>query len=51
MRVAIVYNIAAAVVSGNRDDLASDREMELIPGLVADELTRRGHATWKRRGR
>jgi len=45
MRVAIVYNIAAAVVSGNRDDLASDREMELIPGLVADELTRRGHAT------
>lgn len=44
MRVALVYNTASAVISGSEADLASDQEMKLIPELIADELTRRGHA-------
>ncbi|AGA92365.1 ATP-grasp enzyme, D-alanine-D-alanine ligase (plasmid) [Thioflavicoccus mobilis 8321] len=43
MRVVLVENIVQAVLAGESRDIASDREMEVIPGLVADALTTRGH--------
>lgn len=43
MRIGIVHNVAAQVVAGPPDDLASDTEMAIIPELVGHELRRLGH--------
>jgi D-alanine-D-alanine ligase len=43
MRISIVYNVAREVITGVPDDLASDREMEIIPDLVREVLSDRGH--------
>lgn len=42
MRTSILYNIPNVAVLGRNEDLASDRDMEIIPGLVAEELSSRG---------
>jgi len=44
MRIGIIHNLAKKCFIGPSTDLLSDVEMEVVPQLAAEELSRRGHS-------
>lgn len=44
MRVAVVYNLARTVVAGRPEDIVADKDMEIVPQLVCEELKHLGHS-------